>query len=239
ISTVSLFASSALAQIANGRYVITNQLSGKALDVAGRSTDDGANIIQWTYGGNSNQQWDVTNLGNGYYSIRAAHSGKSIDVFEWNSNDGADARQWTWLNGNNQHWAIDNIGNNTYVITSRFSSKALEVFEFNTADGGDIRIWTYWGGTSQQWRFSPVSSGGGTRASITDEPCHPTCSRSIPPTIRVTSGAYARRCRAPNPTSPLGDGSQNESEQPAFRVQNGAALRNVIIGNNGVDGIHL
>mgnify|MGYP001236403960 CR=1 FL=1 len=239
ILTVSLFASSALAQIANGRYVITNQLSGKALDVAGRSTDDGANIIQWTYGGNSNQQWDVTNLGNGYYSIRAAHSGKSIDVFEWNSNDGADARQWAWLNGNNQHWAIDNIGNNTYVITSRFSSKALEVFEFNTADGGDIRLWTYWGGTSQQWRFSPVSSGGGNSGSITGATCNSTGSTSISSTIRVTSGTYDGGCRTFNPTSALGDGSQNESQQPAFRVENGATLRNVIIGNNGVDGIHV
>lgn len=237
--TIAVFASSSLAQISNGRYVIVNQLSGKALDVIDRSQDDGANIIQWTYLGGTNQQWDVTNLGNGYYSIRAAHSGKSIDVFEWNSNDGAEARQWTWLNGENQHWAIDNIGNNTFAITSRFSAKALEVFEFNTADGGDIRLWTYWGGASQQWRFDPVSSGGGNNGSITGATCNSTGSTSVSSTIRVTSGTYDGGCRTFNPTSALGDGGQSEGQQPAFRVENGATLRNVIIGNNGVDGVHV
>ena len=234
-----ILAPPSFAQIANGRYVIINQLSGKAMDVSNRSQDDGANIIQWTYGGGTNQQWDVTNLSNGYYSIRAAHSGKSVDVYEWNSNDGADARQWAWLNGHNQHWAIDNVGNNTFAITSRFSAKALEVFEFNTADGGDIRLWTYWGGASQLWRFEPVSTSGGNNGSITGATCNSTGSTSVSSTIRVTSGTYDGGCRTFNPTSALGDGGQSESQQPAFRVENGATLRNVIIGNNGVDGIHV
>jgi pectate lyase C len=240
ISAVAVYASTCFAQISNGRYVIVNQHSGKALDVSARSQDDGANIIQWTYGGGTNQQWDVNNLGNGYYSIRAAHSGKSIDVFEWNTNDGADARQWSWLNGTNQHWAIDNVGNNTFAITSRFSAKALEVFEFNTANGGDIRLWTYWSGANQLWRFDSVSSGGGgDSGSITGATCNSTGSTPVSSTIRVTSGTYDGGCQTFNPTSALGDGSQNESQQPAFRVENGATLRNVIIGNNGVDGIHV
>jgi pectate lyase C len=36
----------------------------------------------------------------------------------------------------------------------------------------------------------------------------------------------------------LGDGSQSENQQPAFRVENGARLQNAILGNNGVDGVH-
>lgn len=238
---LSVMASASLAQIANGRYVITNVLSGKPMEVENASNEDGANIIQWDYLGGLNQQWDVVNLGNGYYSIRAAHNGKSIDVFEWNADDGAEARQWSWLNGTNQHWAIDNIGGGQFVITSRFAGTALEVFDFSTANGGDIRLWTYWGGDSQRWVFTPASEygNGGGGGGITGSSCQSTGSTPVSSTIYVTSGTYDGGCRTFNPTSALGDGSQDEGQDPAFRVENGATLRNVIIGNNGVDGIHV
>lgn len=239
---LGLMASASLAQISDGRYVITNVLSGKPMEVENASQDDGANIIQWDYLGGENQQWDVTNLGNGYYSIRAAHTGKSIDVFEWNADDGAEARQWEWLNGDNQHWAIDSVGNGQFAIISRFADTALEVFDFSTDNGGDIRLWTYWGGDSQRWTFTPAEQaggGGGNGGGITGSSCESTGSTSVSSTIYVTSGTYDGGCQTFNPTSALGDGSQDESQDPAFRVENGATLTNVIIGDNGVDGIHV
>jgi pectate lyase C len=56
--------------------------------------------------------------------------------------------------------------------------------------------------------------------------------------VRVTSGTYDGGCKTFNPSGDLGDGSQEEGQDPAFRVENGATLRNVILGNNGVDGVH-
>lgn len=78
--------------------------------------------------------------------------------------------------------------------------------------------------------------GGG---SITGASCVSTGSVTVSATIRVTSGVYDGQCRTFNPTSALGDGGQGEGQKPVFRVENGATLRNVIIGNNGADGIHL
>ena len=83
---------------------------------------------------------------------------------------------------------------------------------------------------------SSSSSGGG--GSITGATCSSTGSVSVSSTIRVTSGTYDGGCRTYNPTSALGDGSQDEGQSPAFRVENGATLRNAILGNNGVDGVH-
>ena len=57
-------------------------------------------------------------------------------------------------------------------------------------------------------------------------------------TIRVTSGTFDGGCQRYNAGSALGDGSQDEGQDPVFRVENGATLRNVVIGNNGADGIH-
>jgi O-glycosyl hydrolase len=43
----------------DGFHRLINRHSGKALDVAGVSTADGANVHQWTYGGGGNQQWKL------------------------------------------------------------------------------------------------------------------------------------------------------------------------------------
>ena len=88
------------------------------------------------------------------------------------------------------------------------------------------------GGTSSS---SSSSGGGGT---ITGATCSSSGSQSISSTILITSGTYDGGCRTFNPSGDLGDGSQDEGQDPAFRVENGATLRNAILGNNGVDGVH-
>jgi hypothetical protein len=55
----------------------------------------------------------------------------------------------------------------------------------------------------------------------------------------VTSGTFDGGCNTYTAGSELGDGSQEEGQDPIFRVENGATLRNVYIGNNGADGIHV
>jgi pectate lyase C len=83
---------------------------------------------------------------------------------------------------------------------------------------------------------TPAGSGGG--GAITGATCSSSGSTSITATIRVTSGIFDGGCRTFNPSGALGDGSQEEGQDPAFRVENGATLRNAILGNNGVDGVH-
>lgn len=58
-------------------------------------------------------------------------------------------------------------------------------------------------------------------------------------TIRVTSGTFDGGCRRFTAGPELGDGSQDEGQDPVFRVENGATLRNVVIGANGADGVHV
>jgi poly(3-hydroxybutyrate) depolymerase len=142
----------------DGRYNIVSALSGMYLDVAGKSTTDGANIVQWSNTGGTNQQFDIKSLGDGTYSIRPAHSGKSLDVSGWNSSDGAKLQQWTYNGTDNQQWHIDDAGNDKYSITSAFSNKAVDVWEMNKAVGADIKMSSFWGGENQLWSFVPVGS---------------------------------------------------------------------------------
>ena len=39
--------------------------------------------------------------------------------------------------------------------------------------------------------------------------------------------------------SALGDGGQSESQKPIFQLEDGASLKNVVIGENGADGVHV
>lgn len=143
--------------LANGRYAIVSRFSGKAIDVDSLSTEDGANIMQWTYWGSSSQQFDVTNLGDGSYSIRPAHSGKSLDVFEFSLENGGDIRQWTYSGGTNQRWRIESVGDGYFKIVSVLSGKALDVYGWDANDGANIAQWDDLGGTNQQWDFQLVN----------------------------------------------------------------------------------
>jgi pectate lyase C len=80
----------------------------------------------------------------------------------------------------------------------------------------------------------PPPQGG----EITGSTCVSTGAVTVSQTIVVSSGVYDGGCRTYNPTLALGDGGQAEGQLPVFRVENGATVRNVIIGLNGADGIH-
>jgi pectate lyase C len=87
------------------------------------------------------------------------------------------------------------------------------------------------GGTS----VTPPASGTVTGASCATNGAVTT----VTATIRVTSGVFDGGCRRFNAGAELGDGGQSEGQSPIFRVENGATLRNVVIGANGADGIHV
>ena len=142
----------------NGRYTIVSSLSNLNMDVASRSTADGAKILQYTATNATNQQFDVLALGDGSYSIRPVHSGKSLDVYQKNPNDGAELRQWTYSGGTNQRWRIDDIGGGLSVVTSVFSNRAVTVLGASTAPGAELRLNTYTGAAAQKWSFRLVGS---------------------------------------------------------------------------------
>ena len=70
-------------------YVLVNRNSGKALDVSGAATTDGAGLIQWGRSNATNQQFQFADAGGGNSKLRARHSGKLADVQGASTADGA------------------------------------------------------------------------------------------------------------------------------------------------------
>jgi pectate lyase C len=91
------------------------------------------------------------------------------------------------------------------------------------------------GGTGGSSTGGNGGSGGSTTAgcsSIAD-------GGTINSTVRVAAGqTYDGQCRRFRAGSSLGDGSQSESQSPMFRLDDGATLRNVVLGSPAADGVH-
>ena len=141
-------------------YVLVNRNSGKALDVYGLATGDGARITQWTRNDGHNQQWQFVDSGGGYYRLKSRHSGKVLDVHNWSTANGGPIVQWTDHNGTNQQWRLADSDGGHVRLISRHSGKALEVQNASTADGADIVQYDDWGGANQQWQLVRADGGG-------------------------------------------------------------------------------
>ncbi|GAA3454919.1 non-reducing end alpha-L-arabinofuranosidase family hydrolase [Dactylosporangium matsuzakiense] len=152
-------------------YTLVNRNSGKALDVCGSATTDGACIQQYAQSGGQNQQWQFVDSGGGYYRLKARHSGKVLDVYNLSTADSAKIVQWTDGNGTNQQFRLADSDSGYVRLINRNSSKAVEVQGASTADGGAVVQYSDWGGTNQQWQLvrvgtttptTPGNTGGGT-----------------------------------------------------------------------------
>lgn len=140
----------------NGTYRLLARHSGKALDVSGVSTADGAAIHQWTYGGWTNQHWQITPVSNGFYKLIAQHSGKALDVAGAGTANGTRVHQWTDNGLQAQRWKIEPTSDGYYKLTVECSGKALDVSGVSTANGASVHQWDYVGGLNQQWKLELV-----------------------------------------------------------------------------------
>ncbi|MEV6443146.1 non-reducing end alpha-L-arabinofuranosidase family hydrolase [Amycolatopsis sp. NPDC051716] len=140
-------------------YVLLNRNSGKALDVNGASTADGANLIQWTRSNATNQQFQFVDAGGGNYKLRARHSGKLADVLGASTADGASVVQWTDNGGANQQFSLADSGGGYVRLVNRNSGKVAAVQGASTADGAGVVQASSGSGTDQQWQLVQVDGG--------------------------------------------------------------------------------
>ncbi|MEV5879625.1 RICIN domain-containing protein [Streptomyces sp. NPDC052101] len=137
----------------NAWYVLVNRGSGKALDVSGASSADGAAVQQWTRNDGANQRFQFVDSGGGYYRLKAQHSGKVLDVSGYSTADHAGVVQWSDTNGSNQQFRLADSSDGYVRLLNRNSGKALEVDNAGTADGAKVVQFTDWGGANQQWQL--------------------------------------------------------------------------------------
>ncbi|MFL6233109.1 MAG: RICIN domain-containing protein [Thermoanaerobaculia bacterium] len=137
---------------AKDTYVsIVNKKSGKCLEVAKGSQDNGARVQQWAYHGADNQIWLLWPVDNQHFYITAKHSGKCLDVLDRSFEDGAVIQQWDFIRNPNQQWALLKNGDGTYQILAKHSHRCLDVSEASDADGAAVVQFPWHGNSNQRW----------------------------------------------------------------------------------------
>ena len=144
--------------------MLVNRNSGKVLDVTGRSTADGAAIVQYRDTGGTNQQWQLVDSGGGYYKVRSRGSGKVLDVSARSTADGAPIVQYPDNGGANQLFRLADSDGGFVRLVNKNSGKAVEVAGASTADAAKVVQFRDTGAGNQQWQLvrvgsTPVPSG--------------------------------------------------------------------------------
>ncbi len=132
---------------------IMNRHSDKALDVTEQGLQDGANIQQWSYADQPNQNWEVIDLGNNEIAIISRHSGKALTVQGGRDNNGANIIQRGWNDTPQQRWRMEQVGGDYYKIVSVDNGKCLDVTEQGKQNGANVQLWDYANQANQQWKF--------------------------------------------------------------------------------------
>lgn len=245
----------ARANIAGGSIVqLVGAHSGKCVAVDGGRTSDLANIEIDTCSGGDAQAFRVEPGSSGSFALRNVHSGKCIDVFEWSEEPGGNLVQWPCTGGDNQQWIAHDAGEDAVTLESLHSGLFMDVEGRKTANGTHVLQWAETGGSNQQFQVSTVEgsspppddddSNDDDSNEDDDDTSSVGCSASgletvrVSSTIRVNDGQIFDGCGRRYISDGLGDGSQDEGQDPIFRVEGGGVLRNVTIGAPAADGVH-
>ena len=141
--------------VPDGYYRLASAVdNSKGLDIAGVSTDNGANAHLWAYGGGSNQKFELK-YQNGYYTIMALHSDKYIDVANGSNVAGTNVQQYQGNGSDAQQWMLKDAGDGyAYVINK--SGLYLDVNGAFSDNGTNVQVWTGNGSAAQKWKLIPV-----------------------------------------------------------------------------------
>jgi hypothetical protein len=145
-------------------YRIENVHSGLVMDVNGAGNQAGTNVIQYSWNGGQNQQWEVVSATGGTFRLEPQHANnKALGVENASTAEGASLVQRQWTNGQqgpDRRWDIVLNGDGTYRLENQNSGFVADVADESTSNGGDVIQWDWKGNdaavSNQKWIFKPV-----------------------------------------------------------------------------------
>jgi arabinan endo-1,5-alpha-L-arabinosidase len=158
----------------NVQFKIRNANSGLVLAIPGGSQTAGANVIQWTDNGATDQRWHFIPMGSGRYNIENMATHQVLGVANGSKVNGARIPQWS-DNGTADHlWTLTQTATGNYLIRNVNSGLYLEVYQGSLSTSGIIDQWAATGCLCQEWQLLSTGtapypmpgtvSGNGTRA---------------------------------------------------------------------------
>ncbi len=147
--------------LSEGIYNIQNVGTQKYMDVEGPSTNEGANIQQWTYHTGDQAKWYIKRQSDGYYTIQSVYSEKYVGVENNSTANNAAIKQYASNAGSGTRWGFSISSSGNYIITSKATgtnSRVLSVPLDYDANGTDLVQYTYSNDNNykDEWMFKCV-----------------------------------------------------------------------------------
>ncbi len=153
----------------SGTYYLENYKSGLVMDVYYGGTDDGVNILQYTNGGTTNQQFTLSEVSTGVYSIINVNSGKAVEVTDGSTDNNANIQQGTYSGADYQLFKAVSTLDGYYKFKALHSDKIIEVVDGSTDENANISQYTDNDQNCGQWSLEAVSATSSTSWSTTIE----------------------------------------------------------------------
>ena len=135
-------------------YEIETKLnSSMVIDIAGASSDNGANAQLYTASNTDCQRFTLEAISSDTYVIRIKHSNKVLDVAGGGTTNGTNVWQYEYNGTAAQQWQIKEAGNGYYYIISVLNGLYLDVDSALTSNGTNIQLYTGNSSNAQQFRF--------------------------------------------------------------------------------------
>src|SRR4051812_11104313 len=205
--------------------------SSKASGTSYGNVKDGSTSTYWAPAGAT-----------GYVSVKWSSATTVSQAVIRQASGGGSISAWRLLNADNGAVLASGSGSPSTISFSSTSLKKLTLDITNASSAPRIAEFeTYGGGGSTPTTSPTTGPTTGPTTSPTSNPGTPTGawpssagSASVSGTVSVSGtfdGGMKTYCC-------IGDGSQNESQDPMFELADGATLKNVIIGSPAGDGVH-
>lgn len=132
-----------------GTHLMTNKLTGMAIDNAG-STAQKSGIVQWGVNGGPSQKWTFTQNSDTSWNIVSAVSGQALDDPGGSTTNGTQMIQWPETGASNQRWWVDQQSDGSYKIWNQSCNDALDGSS-STANNFPLIQWGWNGQPQQLW----------------------------------------------------------------------------------------
>jgi hypothetical protein len=134
---------------------IRNANSGRVLGVAGMSTADSADVVQYDDNGTADHLWQLIDNGDGNVRIRNNNSGKVLGVAGMSTADSAQVVQFDDTGTADHLWTLIDNGDGQVRFQNVNSGKVLGVAGESTADSADVVQYDDNGTADHLWQLIP------------------------------------------------------------------------------------
>lgn len=134
-------------------YKIVSALDGQVIAVANASKDKGAHLIQFPYGSDSSQQWELVPVGENRYKIVSVLSGQVVAIANASHNKGANLIQYPYTGDSSQQWEVVPIEGLFYKLISVSSGQSMAVSGASHDKAAPLIQYPYGGDNSQEWQI--------------------------------------------------------------------------------------